>query len=183
MGKKQYIELNSPVLQDLRDYVRRKLMEQWEGQGHSMTGAAVRAVEDVVNMSQDAISMVFTAPQYSIYIDRGVGADRIPYSEGSGKKRSKYIDALVRYAQKRMNITDLKVAKSVAFAIAKTQKKQGMPTRGSYQYSRTGKRVGWINEMYEQNQQEIAGYLFAWLDESFTDFCTEMQVEFNKEKT
>ena len=69
------------------------------------------------------------------------------------------------FVEKRMAITDLRTKKSVAFAIAHTQKKEGMPTRGSYQYSTTGKRTGWINDAFEKNLNNIGDYIRQFYSE------------------
>ena len=71
---------------------------------------------------------------------------------------SKYIEALQKYAQVRMGISE-KESLGVAFAIAKTQKKYGMPTPASVFYSSTGKRTEFIGDALEKGQDRIGNAL------------------------
>ena len=59
--------------------------------------------------------------------------------------KSKYIDGLTDFAKKRFGLND-KEAQSAAFAIAKKQKKEGMPTKNSFKFSKNGKRTGFIDD-------------------------------------
>jgi len=54
-----------------------------------------------------------------------------------------------------MNIQDEKKSLSVAFAIAHTQKKHGMPTPGSYKYSSSGKRTEFIEDAFKMGEDKI----------------------------
>jgi hypothetical protein len=48
-----------------------------------------------------------------------------------------------------------KEAKSIAFAIASKHKKEGMPTKTSARFSKTGKRTGFIEQALDKNSQKF----------------------------
>jgi hypothetical protein len=48
-----------------------------------------------------------------------------------------------------------KEAKGIAFAIASKHKKEGMPTKGSVRFSKTGKRTGFIEQALDKNSQKF----------------------------
>ena len=96
---------------------------------------------------------------YGVFIELGVPADRIPYTPGGPRRggKSKYIQALISYFQLRGLST--RDANRAAFATATKHSREGMPTRGSYQYSRTGQRTGFVQKVLETNMQEVSRVL------------------------
>jgi hypothetical protein len=96
----------------------------------------------------------------------GVTAARIPYTPGSGRKTSKYIDGLINYVKLRMGKSD-KEAKGIAFAIASRHKKEGMPTKASAKFSSTGKRTGFIDEALTGKEQQFAEMIELAVAEAF----------------
>ena len=98
---------------------------------------------------------------YGAILNAGVKADNIPFSprglgfKASGAGTSLYIKALQNYAKQRMGISDEQKSLSVAFAIATTQKKYGMPTSASTFYSSTGKRTEFISDAFKNNEDKI----------------------------
>jgi len=71
---------------------------------------------------------------------------------------------LIRYVQKRIGISNIQEAKSVAFAIAHTHKKEGMPSRGSYQFSATGERTRWFTNIVERKETLIRQTVYRLVD-------------------
>lgn len=159
----------SEEIEQLKSIIKGALMREWEAQGHRMTGAAIERITYTVDqvIPTDIIVNVFM-PKYALIIDEGVPANRIPFAPGSGARRSLYIEGLTRYAQQRMNILNLKEAKSVAFAIAYTQKREGMPTEASRRFSGTGKRTQWFEEAINKNLQ----FINEWARMYFREFIT-----------
>lgn len=132
------------------------LMNEWEAQGHSMGGGVVKSIEYVVKQETNKLTLQGFMYPYGNIQAAGVKSSKIPYSGRSGRGgTSLYIQALQRYVQVRMGIENDKKSLSIAFAIAQTQKKEGMPTRGSYSYSRTGKRTDWVEEALKKNEGKI----------------------------
>jgi len=114
-------------------------------QGHNLTGNLASSIEAYTLDTLNGYFIRFYWEDYGLPLDTGVPAEKIPFSPGSGKRSSKYIDGLIKYVQQRMNITGDKEAKSVAFAIAYKQKQEGMSTDGSKRFSSSGKRNNWVN--------------------------------------
>jgi hypothetical protein len=133
------------------------LLNEWEAQGHSMTGKVVKDIDYRVKHETDKIILSGFMYPYANIQARGVKSGKIPFSGRTGRGgTSLYIQALQNYAKARMGIADEKKSLSIAFAIAHTQKKEGMPTSGSYKFTSTGKRTDWIEEALRKNEDRIA---------------------------
>jgi hypothetical protein len=180
--------LNNPkaiqFLTDLEAMLRKELLRTWKEQGHHMDGKIVDTMEFVIEQTVEKLSFLAYMFPYGGYIQRGVPASSIPFSGITGRGgTSRYIQALIGYAQKRMALPD-KEAKQVAFAIAHKQKAEGMPTRASARFSSTGKRTDWIGATLERSQQDIERAMFAAassiLSLRFDNMITKYQTEFKK---
>lgn len=146
-------------IEPIKVILKEALLNEWKAQGHYMNGKIVDEMEFLVERDLGRTSIIGRMYPYGIYQDAGVTADNIPFSPGSGKKKSKYIDALVSFVEKRMAVSSLQEAKSIAFAIAHTQKKEGMPTRGAFKYSSTGKRTEWVSDAIMKAQPKLGPYI------------------------
>lgn len=127
---------------------------EWRLQGHELTGAAVKQMETMVRMEINTLIIEGFVPDYMAINNSGVTAARIPYTPNSGRPPSKYISGLIDYVKRRMGKSD-KEAKSIAFAIASKHKQEGMPTKASAKYSKTGKRTGFIEQALDKNSQSF----------------------------
>jgi hypothetical protein len=145
---------------NLEHVLSKALAEEWVAQGHEMNGKIIRDIEYVVKQETNSLTISGMMYAYGNIIAAGVQSSKIPYSGRSGRGgTSLYIQALQSYVKQRMHISDEKKSLSVAFAIAQTQKFSGdfigMPTRGSYAYTQTGKRTAWIEEAFKHNEELI----------------------------
>ena len=137
------------------------LSAEWKAQGHEMNGAIVRDMEFKINHKEDTLTISGYIYPYGNIIARGIKPGKVPFNwttarRGQGKGgTSDYIEGLKNYAKVRMAITDDKEALSTAFAIAKTQKLEGMPTYNSYKFSMTGQRMDWIEEALKKGGDRI----------------------------
>jgi hypothetical protein len=127
---------------------------EWRLQGHELTGSAVKQMETMVRMEINTLIIEGFVPDYMAINNSGVTAARIPYTPNSGRPPSKYISGLIDYVQRRMGKSE-KEAKSIAFAIASKHKKEGMPTKTSARFSKTGKRTGFIEQALDKNSQKF----------------------------
>jgi hypothetical protein len=127
---------------------------EWRLQGHELTGAAVKQMETMVRMEINTLIIEGFVPDYMAINNSGVTAARIPYTPNSGRPPSKYISGLIDYVQRRMGKSE-KEAKSIAFAIASKHKKEGMPTKTSARFSKTGKRTGFIEQALDKNSAKF----------------------------
>jgi hypothetical protein len=146
-------------------------------QGHKMTGALNDSIEYKVNATMDSVMLEFLMLDYGMIQNFGVTPERIPFNPGSGAKSSKYIDGLKRFAKLKLGKND-KEAERVAFAIAYKQKQEGMPTRGSYKYSSTGKRTGAVLDALKDSEDEVQKLINKAFEElligKFYDVITEV---------
>jgi hypothetical protein len=134
----------------LVDEIRDQILEQ----GHYMTGSLSKSVSHEQEITPDGVIIRFLLNDYGVPVNTGVVSSRIPYGTYTGAKVSKYIQGLIRFAKIRFRVTE-KQAKGIAFAIANKHKKEGMPTRGSYRYSKNGKRTRYIEDAIEKSTQQI----------------------------
>jgi hypothetical protein len=146
-------------------------------QGHKMTGALNDSIEYKVNATMNSVMLEFLMLDYGMIQNFGVTPERIPFNPGSGAKSSKYIDGLKRFAKLKLGKND-KEAERVAFAIAYKQKQEGMPTRGSYKYSSTGKRTGAVLDALKDSEDEVQKLINKAFEElligKFYDVITEV---------
>ena len=171
-------------IQKLEQVLSEALMNEFEAQGHKMSGAVVRDIEYVVKQEVNKISIAGMMYPYANYLAAGTKAAKIPFSGIGGGGTSLYIQALKNYARQRMGIDNEKKALSVAFAIAHTQKKHGMPTPGSYAYSSTGKRTEWIGDAFKRDESKIVEVVeamaFNMLTVKLDTLIEKWQIELNK---
>jgi len=172
-------------IEKLQHVLNEALMDEFEAQGHRMTGKVVQDIEYVVKQHTDMISIAGMMYPYANYLAAGTSAGKIPFSGRTGSGgTSLYIEALKNYARQRMGIENDKKALSVAFAIAHTQKKQGMPTQGSYRFSRTGKRTEWVGDALKNNEDKISEVIssmaFNLLTVKLDVLIKKWQIELNR---
>lgn len=119
--------------------IRKELTEQ----GHKLTGKLLDSIRTVSKaVAEGEIEIEIRMLSRYRFTEYGVKANRIPFGnrKGRGEGTSKYIQGLIEFALLRRMTTDREEALSIAFAIARKHKSEGMPTRGSYKYSNNGRR-------------------------------------------
>jgi hypothetical protein len=137
-----YLHEEISVIKDACSILDKELADELADQGHRLTGALEASIKGTVVATGNAVIGSTTMLNYGKYVENGVPASSIPFSQGSGAKSSKYIDGLTRFFILRG--LSPKEAKSAAFATAKKQKKEGMPTQNSYSFSHNGFRTKFI---------------------------------------
>jgi hypothetical protein len=147
----------------LGDYLIGKLRVEFVQQGHNLSGSLITSLEVVVDVVPGGIRLQFLANDYGVILNNGTPPERIPYSPTPARRggTSKYIQALIRYAQRRMQLRG-KEATSAAFAIARKQKKEGMPIKGSSRFSKNGRRTGWVDAVLDANEVEALRIVQDW---------------------
>jgi hypothetical protein len=122
-------------------------------QGHNLTGKAAKSIEYETKDKAEGFEITVSMLYYGNIVDKGIKPERIPFGKPRAAK-SKYIEGLKKYVQKRMKITGKK-ALSIAFAIAKVQKKEGMSTRKSRRFSKTKQRQNFVDAAVENVDKKI----------------------------
>lgn len=136
------------------DFVTDALKEEYEQQGHKMTGALADTMRKEVEVLSDGVMGIIFINDYYKYLDKGVTANKIPFNPGSGKKHSKYIEGLINFFRIRLGL-DEPEAKGAAFATAWKHKQEGMPTAGSHAFSNNGRRLDFFTGTIQRSQQAI----------------------------
>lgn len=119
-------------------------------QGHRLTGALIESIDVALTESFNQLGLVGKFNDYGIVLDTGVPKERIPYSRGGPRRggASKYITGLINWARIKFQV-DLKRAKGIAFAVANTHLKKGMPA-GGRAFTR------WMTKTLEKKERRIA---------------------------
>jgi len=133
------------------ELVNQKCVDQFALQGHKMTGA----FEESIELLTDDKGVSCIGNTYGIYVNVGVKPSEIKHPFARAR-----IEGLTRFVEYRMGLSG-KEAVSVAYAIATTHKREGMPTSGSYAYSDNGKRTDFIDDAIALSEEKIIDILFT----------------------
>lgn len=149
-------------------------------QGHKRTGKLLNSIQYVVVNNFRELGFDVYMEHYGAIVDKGVAPERIPFTIGSGAKKSRYIEALIRWAKTFSFITSHKEAKSFAFAVAMKHKKEGMPTQGSYRFSDTGERTDFFTGVLEDKEDVIIEMLLETIGNEFQFLLDDLVNDFQK---
>ena len=127
----------------------KQIIKEFVNQGHSLTGAFEQSIEYNTIEEIDSLTQQVLVNFYGSFLDNGVSSSQIKYPYASAR-----IDALTRYATLRIGLQG-KEARSAAFAIATNHKKHGMPSHGSYQYSKNSRRTAWVDNVLSESASMI----------------------------
>jgi hypothetical protein len=135
------------------------IADEWIKQGHDMDGTAISKLFHTVEYGAETIIKIWdgTDRGYMGILNKGVRADKIPYTLPSGRGgTSKYIQGLIRFFKhpSRGGLSDEEAARA-AFATAAKHIKEGMPTRASAKYSRTGKRIDFVSDATRNIMKQV----------------------------
>ena len=137
------------------------IKDEAEAQGHRATGKMIDTAHVEVGKDGDDWQIHGMFVSYTPFVEYGVSSANVPYTQGSGAQSSRYIDALTGWVMLKHQGMNYKTAKGIAFAIAKTAKREGHPTRGSFAYSSNGRRRGFIEQglFDEPTRKKFTNYL------------------------
>lgn len=158
--------LDTTTIQKVIETAKMAVVIEWRRQGHELTGKAASSIEEQVTQTAEGTRIDFYIEDYMSNINQGVPSNRIPYSPGSGAKYSKYIAGLSRYARLRFG-ANRQEAERIAFAIARTHLKEGLPSLGSKRFSSTGRRTGFIEQGLEGQEEKIGELIEKAVEETF----------------
>lgn len=151
------------LLTKAADAINKNLIKEWQAQGHHLSGAWESSLASKIINGGNSLAILGTMAYYGSIVEQGVSKDRIPYGGHKATAgTSKYIQGLVSYFKARG--LGEKEAIRAAFATAKTHKKEGMPTKGSYAYSKTGQRTKFIGIVDKAIGSDIDKMILDGLD-------------------
>lgn len=137
------------IIEIISDLIKQDISTKLKEQGHNNTGSLLNSISYKITQTADSIITDFYMNNYGNIVDFGVRANRIPYRRGSGAKKSKYIDGLINYFQSK-GLSDAE-SKRATFATANVHKQDGMPTKASSRFSKTGERTGFITKVIDSD--------------------------------
>ena len=144
-------------LKEIGQYLCDELRAELKGQNFSDTGSLAKSIEYSVEFYKNGLRLFIEYNRYGAIVNNGIKPNRIPFGGGSGAGgTSQYIQALAAWVQRKGIESDDKKALGMAFAIANTQKKEGYPTKRSYQFSKNGRRGGFQDYVLAQNENRIS---------------------------
>lgn len=177
-------------IERLEQVLSEALMNEFEAQGHKMSGKLISDIEYVTKQEVNKLVLSGYMYAYGSILNAGVKADNIPFSPrglgfaASGAGTSLYIKGLQNWVKQRMSINDEKKSLGIAFAIATTQKKYGMPTPASTFYSSTGKRTEFISDAFKRNEgnitEAVSQMAFNMLTVKIDTLIDKWNIELNK---
>jgi hypothetical protein len=150
---------SNDLLERLAEVLKKEMQNQLRIANHIMTGSLIESIESRILSTIEGRKIEIWIEQYGIALDQGVPADRIPFTEPSGRGgRSKYIEGLHRFAQLKLGVSDNRESLSIAFAIARKHKKTGMPVKGPTKF---------IEKTLDATEDEIERFVEEWSEAVF----------------
>lgn len=137
--------------------------EESRAQGHYLTGAMEASLAGFIENVGPIKTLSGTAVGYTVYVNGGVPAASVPYAPGSGAKTSRYIEGLKAFWKLR-GLPEAEATRA-AFATARKQKSEGMPTHGSVAHSSTGERLHMIERAFEKKRNELDTVMLSGFDQ------------------
>jgi len=162
--------MNDQLLNDLANIIIDSLKAEIQAGGHTMTGDLLNSIEAEVQSGVLVNKIIILMNDYGLAIDQGVPPERIPYTEGSGARTSKFIEGLKRFAQIKLGISDQRKQLSVAIAIAKAAKKKGLPIKGPARF---------IDAAIRKTESAVDAILNQWVEGwvyIFLDFANQQKL-------
>ena len=155
-----------PLYESIANVARRALVLEFDQQGHRLSGRLQKSIRYEISKTDLSGIIDVYMLDYGLVQDAGIRADRIPVNFGSGAKTSQYIQGLIDFAIKRFRVGSDE-AVNVAFAIARKHKQTGMPTPNAFQFSKNGRRTGFIKAALEQVKTEIIALANVFIKDFF----------------
>jgi hypothetical protein len=131
-----------------------EITNELKQQGHNNTGALIRSIKPHIKIISDGLRGEITMLDRYVFIQNRTPGARIPFAgrrKGRGKGKSKYIQGLISFFKSKGAQNPI----SAAFATAYTQKKEGRPSKGSFLFTKNGRRTGFLNYSLKNIEQRI----------------------------
>lgn len=148
-------DLKSLVIETMLE-LQLALRTELAAQGHELTGKLSDSIVFEVSANGSELVGQMFFEDYGVFVNVGVVAQNIPFGRGKGGRKggtSKYIQGLIEFWEHRG--LSGREAVGAAFATAHVHAREGMPSRGSYQYTSTGERLGFVQDAVERRIADI----------------------------
>lgn len=121
-------------------------------QGHRASGKLIDTLSYEIVLSGNTLTGTFLAQDYGLDLDRGISA-----SEIGGLDQYTKDQAFRRWVKTVLGKSEKEVSSTIYF-IWRKWKKEGMPTKNSSAFSKTGERTNWIKkgtEAFEKDEMKF----------------------------
>lgn len=127
-------------LEEIADKARKEIKDQ----GHVASGKLLKSIEvKITDADLDHLVGVILSEDYGLEVDTGIPASRVPTS---GSAARAWVDGLRKWAKfVKPSATDIEI-KRFAFRVHRAHIRYGVPTPGSFKFSKNGRRTSWIQE-------------------------------------
>lgn len=153
------------LLNKVKELVNKALIKELHDQGHFLTGALERSMSAsaVIEKSNDT-ELIGFALDYSQDLE-------------TGKKtfKSNHVQELIRYFLLRG--LPQHEAVSAAINTSRKHKEEGMPTKASKRFSKTGERKNFITRAWTENQQKVDSLMDLGIDSIFNKEFSQQKSE------
>lgn len=124
-------------------------------QGHVDTGAMVKTMKHEIVFDERTAKGIVFAEDYSVYVNVGVKAERVRYP----------IKVMIAW-WRRKGLPTLEATRA-AYATRAKHEREGIPTVNSRRFSKTGKRLGFVQDGLDKVKTEMEKVFSARLDMEF----------------
>lgn len=155
--------IGDTTIKTIDHYLELDLKKELRAQGHFLTGALEASINSKQTSSGGKSVIEMEALDYADDLFEGVAPEHIDQSNIAG---------LTKYAELRFGLSG-KAAIKAAVAIARKHRKEGMPTKNSYQYSKTGERLFANLEAYNKNEAEYGNFLETGVSSELDQFINK----------
>lgn len=147
------------TLDKVAKLLNKSLSIELKDQGHHLTGALERSIEQAYRVIEKSKETELNgyALEYAQDLETG--------QPSSGKLPS--VAELFKYFKLRG--LNEKEATRAAILTQRKQSKEGMPTKASKRFSKTGERKNFISRTWKSNQQKVDSLMDAGMDAIFND--------------
>lgn len=139
--------LHQDTVNTILDLLIKKFKEELRNQGHVSTGRLESSFEAKVLITGSGVIGYVYAEGYGLTLNTGLTPDQV-IARGQD-----HLSGLIRYFQfKGLSGRELFRA---AYSTWNAHKTVGIPTPGSFSFSRNGRRTGWIDVVLNENEEFV----------------------------
>lgn len=159
------------LLNSIGEVVKKAIILNFKIQGHVMTGDLIDTINYKIQQTDIGGRIDFYLNDYGMYQNFGVTPSQIkkPFARPR-------IEGLQRFAKIKLGISNDKEALRVAFAIAKKQSVEGMPTKNSRSQ---GKKTGAINDAIKDSEKEVEKMIEIGMEDMITTLISDTLAKSN----
>lgn len=159
---------SSEALNTAANFFKKALTQELRDQGHYLTGSLERSINNASTIEEARRKVVLRgfALDYSIDLDQGAG----PNSKNLPSE-----DELRKYFLLR-GLPPLEAAEA-AYLTARRHKKEGMPTKASARFSKTGERTNFIKNAWSRSEKTVDSIITGKMDRVFEEEAAKQKSE------